>query len=186
MEKQNNDDPTSKVQSEINALSTMDKTLTTIPEDVKEAEISSPIKSVENSLSQFVKDSFDVTRKDFEFNEAIQAEIMARLPEMKNTELIALLTNNKVNDNDRVSKILAPTFQLMTAKQNAEIQAAADAAKNGTTEDANKSLNMRSINESTPKDVLQGMSQLRNLLQDFMNKEKVNVDVKDAEVKEKK
>ena len=128
MEKQNNDDPTSKVQSEINALSTMDKTLTTIPEDVKEAEISSPIKSVENSLSQFVKDSFDVTRKDFEFNEAIQAEIMARLPEMKNTELIALLTNNKVNDNDRVSKILAPTFQLMTAKQNAEIQAAADAA----------------------------------------------------------
>lgn len=181
------DNDTSQVQTEINALSSMDKNLSNVPDDVKKAEISSPIKSVENSLSQFVKDSFDVTRKDFEFNEQIQKEILTRLPQLKNTELIALLTNNKVNDNDKLSKLLAPTFQLMTAKQNAEIQAAADAMKNNPAQNAGTSTNMRSVNESTSKDVLQGMSQLKNILEVFMNKEKVSVDnIKDAEAKEKK
>src|SRR5574344_110682 len=153
----NNDpDNVAPVQTEINALTTMNKNLTTVPKSVTDAEIKSPISSVENSLSQFVQDSFDVTRKDFEFNQSIQDEILSRLPEFKNAELIALLTNNKVNDNDRINKILAPTFQLMTAKQQAEI-AALSAQKNDKIDDL-KSANMREINEDTDQKVLQGMT----------------------------
>lgn len=162
MEKNNDPEDISPVQTEINALTTMNKNLTTVPKSVTDAEIKSPISSVENSLSQFVQDSFDVTRKDFEFNQSIQDEILSRLPEFKNAELIALLTNNKVNDNDRINKILAPTFQLMTAKQQAEI-AALSAQKNDKIDDL-KSANMREINEDTDQKVLQGMTMLKNLI----------------------
>ena len=97
------------IQEQIDTLVKIDN----IMEAPVEQKQDSPVSSVETALSEFVKDSFDVTRRDYEFNDKIQEEIAKRLNEFSNSELILLLTNNKVNDSDRLSKMLAPSFQML-------------------------------------------------------------------------
>ena len=130
----------------------------------------SPVSSVETALSEFVKDSFDVTRKDYEFNNKIQEEIAKRLDEFSNSELILLLTNNKVNDSDRLSKMLAPSFQMLTAKQQAEITAASQEkqaaiqATGTVAASASQSSSVKDMSDNASTELLKGMSQLSNLL----------------------
>ena len=164
-----------QVQTEINALVEMNQNLTNVPEEVKNAEISSPIASIENGLSKFVNDALDISRQDFAFNDAIQKELWSRLPEMKTAELITLITNNKINDTDRASKIIAPFTNLIANKQQQEIAAmnAATAATNAAAKNGGMPMNyenIRSINESTDKLVQQGMTQLNNLMTMVMEK----------------
>lgn len=132
-----------------------------------------PVKDVEESLSSFTKHTFDVIGEEYDFHKLLEAELANRLPNMSDNQLITLHTNNAVNLNDRISKVLGPTFQLMTAKQQAEISARVQAEKNqvniaigqGAT-----SSQMKSLNENIggkPEEaqaVLQGMTQLVSLL----------------------
>lgn len=158
-----------QVQTEINALIAMNQNLNTVPEEVKKAEITSPIASIENGLSAYVKDALDVSRQDMAFNDALQQELLKRLPDMKNAELITLITNNKVNDTDRASKLMAPFTTIIANRQEQEIAAMnAQAAANNAAAKAGTGPvdfgNIRSVNESTDKMVQQGMTQLNNLM----------------------
>ena len=90
-----------------------------VMEDVDNAVIVKPVEAVEQKLADFVADAFKATNKDLAFNESLKSEILKRLPKMSDNQIIALFSNNAVNTNDRISKIIAPTFGLMTAEQQA-------------------------------------------------------------------
>lgn len=182
-----------QIQTEINTLITMNQNLTEVPADVKQVEIASPISSIENGLAAYVQDSLNVSRKDMAFNDLVQQELAKRLPDMKNAELITLITNNKVNDTDRASKLMAPFTTIISNRQEQEIAAMnAQAAANNAAAKAGTGPvdfgNIRSVNESTDKMVQQGMTQLNNLLTAVLNKAtlvKTGGDVTDAEAEVK-
>ena len=72
------------IQEQIDTLVKIDNMMEVGPEKQQD---NSPVSSVETALSEFVKDSFDVTRKDYEFNNKIQEEIAKRLDEFSNLAL---------------------------------------------------------------------------------------------------
>lgn len=156
---------------DVNTLSIIDEKLENVPQEVQDAKITSPVSSVENSLSKFFNDAINASINDFKFNCKIQDEIESRLHSFNNAELITLLTNNKTSDNDRTSKILGPSFQLMTAKQQAEIAAITQASKNNETTMNNSTAAAKELNASVSKDVLKGMQQLYNMIMLASNKE---------------
>jgi hypothetical protein len=163
---------TERLNREMDALEKIDYLCSkeTLPA-VENSKIISPIASVEESLAQFVKDSFEVTKKDYEFNQKLQAELAARLPSMTNSELITLHSNSNVNNNDRVSKMLGPSFSMITTKQQAEIAAAKSQESQVVINTGMQT--MAALNNDASKDVLQGMAALSNLLQAVVaNKEK--------------
>lgn len=140
-----------------------------------------PLQDVEESLGSFTKHTFEIVKDEYDFQKAIELEIQARLPldpkdgGFNSKELIALHTNNSVNLNDRISKILGPTFTLMTEEVRAEINARASVEKQqqaavninlGASPD-----NMRAANETcgngnkdNTQAILQGFTQLFNVL----------------------
>ena len=114
----------------ITELQTLEKLAAVPSESAASAKLNeSPIRDVEKSLGDFTKHTFEIINKEYQFQETIEAEIAARLQlDAKDggftaKELIALHTNNSVNLNDRVSKVLGPTFTLMTEEVKAEIAA---------------------------------------------------------------
>lgn len=157
---------------ELEVLHKMDNYLSeTSPEVVEITNHNEPIQEVENSLSKFTQDAFNYIREECKFQSEIESEIRRRLTlEEKEggftaNQMIALLTNNTVNLNDRISKVLAPTFQLMTAKQQAEI------AKSNELKNASVTINngvgseeMRRLNAQSSQEILQGLTNLNNLL----------------------
>ena len=172
---------TPQVSKEISTLETMNELATTPPDGVAEAKLSeTPLDNVEKDLSRFTTDMFDVIREKNNFNAAIENEIVRRLSlsledgGFDSREIIALQNNAAVNYNDVVSKVLGPTFQLMTAEQQAVYASKQAEAKQGniTINTANMgNSDMRSLNESKEVDqkTLQGLAQLNNLLQSFSN-----------------
>ena len=174
--------------TELEVLKKMDNYLQeTSPEVVDITNHSQPIQEVENSLSKFTRDAFDYIREECKFQSEIEQEIRRRLSlEEKEggftaNQMIALLTNNTVNLNDRISKVLAPTFQLMTAKQQAEI------AKSNELKNSNITINngvsndeMRRLNQQSSQDILQGLTNLNNLLNALSaKKEQIETTTKD-------
>lgn len=139
---------------------------------VENSRIKSPITSVEESLAQFVRDTFEVTKKDFEFNQSLQEELCRRLPEMSNSELITLHSNSNVNNNDKVSKIINPTFGMITTKQQAEITAAKQQEREANVVVNTGMQTMAALNNTASKEVLQGMAALTNMLQSIVKENK--------------
>lgn len=140
-----------------------------------------PVRDVETSLAAFTKHTFNVISEEYDFQKKIEQEIAARLMldekqgGFSSKELIALHTNNFVNLNDRVSKVLGPTFQLMTSEINADIAARASLEKQQNAQvniaigaDGNRA---KVLNETCgdskeeSQAILQGIFQLQNLLQ---------------------
>lgn len=185
---QNNQlEETPQVTKEIVALETMNELVETPPAGVAESKLSdTPLDNVEKDLSRFTTDMFDVIRDKNNFNKAIENEIIRRLSlsledgGFDSREIIALQNNSAVNYNDVVSKVLGPTFQLMTAEQQAVYaskQAEAKQQGNITINTANMGNDqMRQLNESKEVDqkTLQGLNQLNNLLQGFANVSALN------------
>ncbi len=144
----------------------------------------SPVRDVENSLGSFTQHTFEIIKDEYDFQKSIEAEIQARLQlEAKDggftaKELIALHTNNSVNLNDRISKVLGPTFTLMTEEVKAEI-AARTAAEKQQQAQVNINLGnnaspdqMRGLNESVgngnrdeAQSILQGAFAFQSFLQ---------------------
>lgn len=163
--------------NEIQVLEDMDKRLTeTSPEVLDITRQNHPIQEVENSLSKFTRDAFDYIREECNFQSEIENEIRRRLPLDEKeggftaNQMIALLTNNTVNLNDRISKVLAPTFQLMTAKQQAEIAKSAEMKSAITINNGVGSEEMKKLNAASSQEVLQGLTNLNNLLNALSNK----------------
>lgn len=101
----------------------MNKMLETDTKNVQDAIIEKPTELVEKRLSDFVADAFNATNKDFAFQEQLKDELRKRFSSMTDGQIIALFSNNSVNLNDRVSKVIAPTFGMIQTKQQAEIAA---------------------------------------------------------------
>lgn len=162
----------------IEVLEKMNELSINPPKDVEEAKNKeSPLEAVEDDLSKFTRDNFALLIKQSDWVQEIQNELRGRfgLSEkdggLSANQLIALLTNESVNLNDRIAKLLMPTFQLMTARQQAETAAKQAELKNPNITINNGSAysqsDMRNINENLPKEhaqeVLQGMTALGNL-----------------------
>lgn len=156
------------VTKEITTLEHINTELSTDTNNVNNARIVSPTDVVEQKLSDFVTDAFKATNKDLAFNEKLKDEITARLPKLTDNQIIALFSNTNVNINDKISKLIGPTFQLMTATKNAEIvenakvkQAAANQVivNTGSTQP-----NDIGNNKEDTRDVIQGFNILSNLL----------------------
>lgn len=122
---------TPQVTNDIQVLEKMNSMLVSDTKNVELARVNSPVEKVEQKLSDFINDAFIATNKDFEFNEKLKDEILKRLPGFTDNQMIALFSNTNVNLNDKISKIIAPTFQLMTATKNAEIVETARAKQTG-------------------------------------------------------
>lgn len=175
-ENQNNVDENIKVLEEMNALASVSS------DAVQAAKLNdSPVRDVENSLGSFTRHTFEIINDEYDFQKCIEAEIQARLQlEAKDggftsKELIALHTNNSVNLNDRISKVLGPTFTLMTEEVKAEI-AARTAEKQQQQAQVNVNIGsspeqMKQLNESVgggnrdeTQAILQGAFMLQNFL----------------------
>lgn len=176
--------------NEIQVLEKMEKNLTeTSPEVLDITRQHHPIQEVENSLSKFTRDAFDYIREECNFQSEIENEIRRRLPLDEKeggftaNQMIALLTNNTVNLNDRISKVLAPTFQLMTAKQQAEIAKMNDMkASSITINNGVGSEEMRKLNADSTQEVLQGLTNLNHLLNALSQKKtEIETAAKEAE-----
>ena len=142
------------------ALATIEAKLSSTNQDVEAARILTPVESVEKSLAKFAKDSFEIVRNDYVFHEKIQDEIVRRLDRFTENQLVALLSNDSVNLNDRVSKVMAPTMGLITTKQQAEIAAKTQMAKDGTLGNSTA----KELSQSVTTDVLNGMKALTDVL----------------------
>jgi hypothetical protein len=121
----------------------------------------SPVNQIETGLAKFLGHTFDMVMEEDLYFKEIKREIVSRLPSMKDSEVIALATNEGTLFNDRQSKILAPTMQLLTAAQQAEM-----AKANKETQQQAQSIsqtNIREINQVAPQEVLTGLAALMNL-----------------------
>lgn len=160
---------TPQVSTEITTLESMNKELVSDTRSVEAARIVSPTDVVEEKLSDFVTDAFKATNKDLAFNEKLKDELVSRLHTFTDNQLIALFSNTNVNLNDKISKLIAPTFQLMTATKNAEIVETAKAkqqAANQVIVNTGNALQPNDLGQTKEdtRDVMQGFNTLSNLL----------------------
>lgn len=93
-------------------------------ENAEALPVPTPLEEVESSLSDFVKQAFGVALSSTALQSALEKDFIENLSEMKTDEKIALFNIERTTANDRLFKLLSPTFGLMTSKQHAEIQAA--------------------------------------------------------------
>jgi ABC-type uncharacterized transport system YnjBCD ATPase subunit len=119
-----------------------------------------PVAKIENGLSDFLSHTFQMVQEEDEFKKQIQAELIQRLPTLKNTELISLGISQSTNQNDMLSKIVSPTMQLLTAAQQAEMAKQQKEAQNVSLSQTN----IRELNTQAPTEVLTGMRALMELL----------------------
>jgi hypothetical protein len=122
-----------------------------------------PIGRVEESLASFTQHAFAIVNEDFEFSRAVRGKILEKLDNFNETQLLALDSNQMVNLNDRISKLLAPTFNLLSAKQQAEI-ARLNAQKNNTNNTILMDNDIKQLNTTASKDILQGLAILNSML----------------------
>ena len=128
-----------------------------ISDDVKKL---SPVLKIETGLSNFLQNAFDIAVEEQQFHKKLEEEIVNRLPTFKNSELIALATSNRTNQNDLMSKLVAPTLQLATARQQNEM-AKAQKAEGPTISQTN----IQEVNNMAPQEVLVGLKSLFDLTQ---------------------
>jgi hypothetical protein len=131
----------------------------------------SPVNQIESGLSNFVSHTFEMIKEEDAFQAALQKEMLIRLPTLKNSELIAALTSETTNQNDMLSKVLAPTMQLLTAAQQAEM--ARQQAEVKRQELTISNTNIKEINQIAPHDVVVGMKALFELIQTAETKSNV-------------
>lgn len=92
----------------------------------KEAQTpSTPMEVVEQNVSDFLEKAIAVTVASSRLSQALEESFIDDLKAgtMKTDEKIALFNIERSSSNDRLFKLLSPTFGVITAKQQAEIQA---------------------------------------------------------------
>jgi hypothetical protein len=125
-------------------------------------EKSSPVSRVEENLADFLSDAFAIAKADNDFLHEIQDEIRNRLSKLDDSKLLALHVNHMTNRNDIYSKLVAPTMQLATAQQQAEL--AATKERQAAQSSSFSQTNIKEINNQVPQNVLAGMKTLNDLL----------------------
>lgn len=172
------DNTPEEINKEISTLKELNELAKQESRDVQEAKLDfEPVKDVEKELANFTRQAFKLLTDEYDFQTKIENTLSKRLlldqsdGGFNNAELITLHTNHSVNVADMISKVLGPTFQLMTAEQTANIQANAQMEKQKAQVQVNIQNNnspdkqMLAANESgdVNTQVLQGIFQLQNL-----------------------
>jgi len=134
------------------------------------AEKSTPVKLIESTLASFLNNTFQMAIDEDDYQKDLKNEVRKRLPDFKNTELIALTTSAATNKNDLISKLVAPTMQLLTAAQQNEL-----AQKQRELSPQYMQTNIREVNTTASTDVLVGLNTLMNLLHKLQVKEQIQV-----------
>lgn len=91
--------------------------------EVRKAEVT-PVDIVEGSVANFLGKLIDVTVESRKLSQSLEQSLEQDLDEMTVTEKITLFNIDRSSTNDRWFKILSPTIGLLTARQQALIQAA--------------------------------------------------------------
>lgn len=86
-----------------------------------------PMDMVENSVADFLQKAIDVTMYSTALDKALEESFIDDIKSgnMKTDEKITLYNIQKQQGNDRLFKILSPSFSVVTSRQQAEIQAQA-------------------------------------------------------------
>lgn len=90
-------------------------------QEVVDATITNPVAKVEEAVANYVSTATEVYMTNNQFSDAIRADILRRLPSLSNEQVLGLFGTDRVTGTDQMAKLLGPTFQLMTARQQAEI-----------------------------------------------------------------
>ena len=122
-----------------------------------------PVSKIERGLSDFISDTFQMIHEEDQYKKSIQIEIMKRLPNLTNSEIIALITSQSSNQNDLISKVISPTMALLTAAQQAEMAKNQKEAQASTLNVAQT--NIREINQIAPQEAIVGLKALFDLVQ---------------------
>jgi len=119
-----------------------------------------PVKLIESTLASFLNNTFQMAIDEDDYQKDIKNEIRRRLPDFKNTEIIALSTSAATNKNDLISKLVAPTMQLLTAAQQNELAQKQREATPQFTQN-----NIKEINANSSAATLAGLTAFMNLLE---------------------
>lgn len=134
-----------------------------------------PIDEVVRSLADFTRDAFATTMESTKLTRALENSLIQDLESgsMKINEKISLYNVERSASNDRLFKLLNPTFQAINEKQRAEIESArrteqlqAQAAASGPNVQVNvggTALDAKVASE-VPAEVSLGLLALNNLL----------------------
>ena len=117
-----------------------------------------PVKLIEESLAAFLTNTFDMAREEDGYQKQIKAEILKRLPDLKSSELVALITSATTNKNDLFSKLISPTMQLLSTAQQAEMAKQKEAPLQLSQN------NIKELNATVSSDVLLGMKSLVDMV----------------------
>jgi len=128
--------------------------------DVVEA--NTPVKKIEAGLSSFLENTFRMVNEEDDYKKKLQAEVIGRLPQLKNSELIALLTSASTNLNDQMSKVVSPTMQLLTEAQRNEIASKQKEVQNQ--QNILSQHNFKELNMTAPAEVIGGFKALVDLM----------------------
>jgi len=115
----------------------------------------SSVKLIEDSLAGFLGKTFQMAIDEDDYQKQIKDAIIAKLPDMKPSELIALATSASTNKNDLISKLVTPTMQLLTAAQQNELS-----LRQQEKQPVLSQTNIREINHAAPGEILQGLQAL--------------------------
>lgn len=134
--------------------------LVTTEEQIHQLASESAVTKIENSLSDYLQHVFTIAQEEDTFHKALQGEVLKRLPDLKNNELISMMTSNRTNFNDLISKVMNPTLQLATARQQAEMALHQKENSPQYTQNNIKELNTGGATTS----IMQGMQTLQIIL----------------------
>lgn len=151
-----------------------------------------PMEVVEQNVSDFLEKAIAVTIGSTRLSQALENSFIDDLKNgtMKTDEKITLFNIERSSSNDRLFKLLSPTFGVITAKQQAEIQAqskreqAQAAAVQVNVQAGGNSLDAQ-VASTTPASVEAGLNAMFQMMQSAaLRKAKLAAETSNAEVVE--
>ncbi len=135
-----------------------------------------PIDEVVKSLADFTKDAFAVTMESTRLTRALEESLIDDLKtdKLSSAEKISLYNVERSASNDRLFKLLTPTFQAINEKQRAEIESArrAEQLQSQNSGGTNLQVNVNAgsgvdakVAEMATPEVKTGLLAMSNLLQ---------------------
>lgn len=110
--------------SEENQLDLATKALKAVEKSEDRKDEITPVDIVESSVADFLGKAIDVTLYSSKLSQALENDLVSDIPNMSTSEKITLFNIDRSSANDRLFKLLSPTIGLISARQQAMIQAA--------------------------------------------------------------
>lgn len=126
-----------------------------------------PVAIVEHSVADFLGKAMDAAVRSEKLATALEDSLIADLPEMSTTEKITLYNIERSAANDNKFKLLSPSIGLLTARQQAIIQAASKEAQQAAVQvNVNSAGNPRdeAVSSSASPEVISGLNTLFQLM----------------------